>query len=324
MKTSILSMVAASLLCGVGTGQAAQNDYPTKPVTVVVGYGAGGGADTLARLYAEGLSNALGQPFVVSNRPGAGATTAAGAVAKTPPDGYTLMVAPTAVFTITPQVRTVAYDPIQDFTPVATLATGLGVVIGSKAIPATTLGEFIALAKARPGQYSFGSSGVATSTHLLGEVFKETSGLNLLHVPYKSSSEYLADLMEGRVSLAFDPVLLNLVKADKLNLLGVISDERLKDYPDVGTTREAGMDMSTTQGQIWYGLFAPTGVPQAIVARLADAIKQISQDDEVAQKLAGTGIRPSSVQGTTFQKLIADDIAYYGALIRKFDIKLTN
>jgi len=327
MDTPVLRLAAACLIASSAAmlpALPAAAAYPDKPVTVVVGYGPGGGADTLARLYAEKLSAELGRPFVVENKPGAGATLAAGEVARAAPDGYTLMVAPTAVFTITPNVRKVNYAPLKDFTPISTLATGMDVVIASKALPAASLPEFIALAKAHPGKYSFASSGLATSTHLMGEVFKEASGLDMLHVPYKSSNDYLPDLIEGRVALAFDPVLLNQVQAGKLRFMAVVGDDRLEDRPDVGTTREAGLDMTLAQNRLWYGIFAPAGLPPDIAARLAAAVGKASADPELAKRLEATGIRPSHTNGEAFATQIRNDADYYGGLIGKLGLKLAD
>lgn len=326
MKSTCTQTSKARLLLG-GLGlllasAAAVAAYPEKPVTVLVGYGAGGGADTIARLYAERLAAEFKQPFIVENKPGAGATLAAATAAKAAPDGYTLMVAPTAVFTITPNVRKTNYDPLKDYTPISTLAQGLDVLVLSKAIPANTVAEFIALAKKHPGKYSYASSGLATSTHLMGAVFSEAAGIEMLHVPYKSSSEYLTDLIEGRVSIAFDPVLLNQVSGGKLKLLGLVADARLPAYPDASTTKEAGIDMTDAYGKLWYGLVGPAGLPGDIVERLGAAIEKISKDPEVAKKLALTGIQPNAVTGKRFAEKIAADSKYYGNLINKYELKL--
>jgi len=324
MKTVTLNLIAVLFSLGIGSGQTASAQYPEKPVTVIVGYGAGGGADTVARLYADGLAREMGQSFIVDNRPGAGATLAAAAFAKAPPDGYTLMVAPTAVLAITPHARKVNYDPKTDFTPISILATGLDVVVGSKTLPANNLEELIALAKQNPGRYTYASSGIATWTHLMGEIFKEAAGIDLLHVPYKSSSEYVADLLEGRVSLSFDPVMINLVRGDKLKLLSFIAEERVEGYPDIGTSKEVGIDMRVAQNRLWYSLFAPAGAPDDVVQTLANAVEKIAQDQDIAAKIAATGIRPNSVSGAAFQAQYLNDIDYYGGLLKKLNVALEN
>lgn len=303
---------------------AAQAAYPDRAVTIMVGYGAGGGADLLARLYAEKLAAKLNQTFIVENKPGAGATLAASAVAHSKPDGYTLMVAPTAVFTITPNVRRTNYAPLKDFTPIATLATGLDIITSSKTIPANNLSEFIVLAKANPGKYSFASSGLATSTHFTGEMFKEAAGIDILHVPYKSSNDYLPDLIQGRVSIAFDPVLLNQVNADKLNLLGVAQDEPLEGYPQAQTSKQAGIDMSPAYERIWYGIVGPADMPADVVATLSTAIQEVSKDPSIAQRLEATGIRPDVVTGEDFAQKMRDDSDYYKNLIQRLNIQLEN
>lgn len=298
--------------------------YPERPITVVVGYGAGGGADTLARLYAEKLAHKLKVPFVVENKTGAGATLAASAVARAQPDGYTLMVAPTAVFTITPNVRKTSYDPITDFTPISTIAKGLDVIIASNTLPANNIRELLNLVKKNPRKYSFASSGLATSTHLMGEAFNDASDTELLHVPYKSSNDYLPDLIEGRVALAFDPVLLNQVKAGKLKLLGMVSGNRSSQFPEIGTTKEAGIDMSMTYGKLWYGLVGPAGLPKEVTQRLASAVEQISKDPEVSDKLSATGIQADAISMKKYADKIKEDNAFYRSLIEKLNLKLDN
>lgn len=319
----LLSLVATGALAAT-LPLAVQAAYPDRTVTIMVGYGAGGGADLLARLYAEKLSAKLKQTFIVENKPGAGATLAAASVAHAKADGYTLMVAPTAVFTITPNVRRTNYAPLTDFTPIATLATGLDIITSSQTIPANNLDEFIVLAKANPGKYSFASSGLATSTHFSGEIFKEAAGIDILHVPYKSSNDYLPDLIQGRVSIAFDPVLLNQVNAGKLNLLGVAQDEPLVAYPQAQTSKQAGIDMSPAYERIWYGIVGPADMPADVVTILSDAIKAVSTDPSIAERLEATGIRPDVVTGGDFARKMRDDSDYYKNLIERLNIQLEN
>ncbi|NYT76921.1 tripartite tricarboxylate transporter substrate binding protein [Alcaligenaceae bacterium] len=312
-------MLGVAMLVATTSAMAA---YPDKPITVLVGYGGGGGADTIARMYADGIAKALNAAVIVENKPGAGGTLAASTVARAAPDGYTLMVAPTAVFTITPNVRKTTYNPIKDFTPISTLATGMDVLILSKTVPANNISEFVAQAKKNPGKYSYASSGLATSTHLMGVVFAEAAGIDMLHVPYKSSSEYLPDLIEGRVSMAFDPVLLGQVAGGKLKLMGIAADKREPAYPDAQTTKEAGIDMAFAYDKLWYGLVGPAGLPAEIVARLSAAVEKISKDPAIAKKLATTGMQPKAITGKDFAEKIKVDSKYYGDLINKLDLKL--
>lgn len=323
LKAGLWAVLAAGVVA-FSLPASVQAAYPDRPVTIMVGYGAGGGADMLARLYAEKLSARLNQTFIVENKPGAGATLAASSVAHSKPDGYTLMVAPTAVFTITPNVRRTNYAPLTDFTPIATLATGLDIITSSQAIPAKNLSEFIVLAKENPGKYSFASSGLATSTHFMGEIFKEAAGIDILHVPYKSSNDYLPDLIQGRVSIAFDPVLLNQVNAGKLNLLGVAQDTPLDSHPQAQTSKAAGIDMTAAYERIWYGIVGPSGMPEETVAMLSAAIKEASKDPSIAERLAATGIRPDVITGDDFAKKMRDDSAYYQELIKRLNIQLEN
>lgn len=315
-----LIVVAATVIPSVN----AQTSYPSKVVKVLVPYGAGGSADNAARVYAEGLSSELGQPFVIENRPGASGTLAAGMLAHAPADGYTLMVAPTAVVAITPSTRKTPYDPAKDFTAVAKLTSSYGMISMTQALPAKNLADFIELAKKHPGKYAFGSSGVGTITHLSGEVFQRAVGIELLHVPYKTIVDAVGDLFDGRIALVFDPFILPQISTGKVAAVAALGGQRHPDYPDVPTVEELGIDMKGFSTRSWFGMFAPNGISKEIVARLDAALEKVARDPETAKKLLLIGQRPDFEATGTFTPEVAGDLAFFKDLIAQLGLKLQN
>ena len=217
--------------------------WPNRPIKVLVPYAAGGSADNAARSYTDRLATALGQPIVVENRPGASGTLAASVLTQAPGDGYTLMVAPTAVMAITPAARRTPYDPVKDITALARLAGSLGMLTITNELGVKTLPDFIKLARANPGKYAFGSSGVATITHLTGEILQQSTGIKLQHVPYKSIVEGVGDLLAGRIAMVLDPFILPQVKAGRATAVASLNRERNPEFPEVPTTEELGIDI---------------------------------------------------------------------------------
>lgn len=302
----------------------AQSAYPSRPVRVLVPYGAGGSADNAARIVAEKLSIAFGQPFVIENRPGASGTLAAGALAQAASDGHTLMVAPTAVAAITPLTRKTPYDPIKDFTAVARLSGALGMLSLSPAIGAKTLPEFLRLAREHPGKYAFGSSGVGTITHLTGEVLQQATGVKLLHVPYKSIVDGVGDLFAGRIAVVFDPFILPQVRAGKVTAAAALGGRRHPEFPDVPTIEEFGIDLQGFSRRSWFGMFGPKDLPRDVVERLNAEIDRANRDPEVARKLLAIGLFPDFVPAAQFGQQLAGDMTYFAALLKQLDLKLDN
>ncbi|MEO8755851.1 MAG: tripartite tricarboxylate transporter substrate binding protein, partial [Casimicrobiaceae bacterium] len=247
---------------------AAAQTYPTKPVRIMVGAGAGGGTDIIARMLAEKYQAALGQPFVVENKPGASNTIAADLTAKAPPDGYTLLLATNTGQAIAPHLMKLSFDTNKDLIPVALIVVVPNVLVVGPNVAANNVKDLIALIKARPDAFSYGSSGVGSTQHLAGEAFNLAAGTKAVHVPYKGSAQALSDLVGGQIQLDFDTTssAMAFIKGGKVKALAVMSPKRTPELPDVPTLSEAGLpgvEMTT-----WYGLFVTAGTPREVVNRL--------------------------------------------------------
>src|SRR5205814_427516 len=310
MRKAFLLAIALAFSAGA-------QDYPTRPVRMVVGFPPGGGTDVVARILAPRMSELLGQPIVIDNRPGATGTVAAGQVAKSPPDGYTIMMGHVSVNAIAPSLfSNLPYDVNKDFAPVAIAAAVPHFVVVHPSLPVTSLRELVAYLKANPGKISFPSAGNGSMPHLAGEIFKSLAGVQVVHVPYKGSGQSMQDLLGGQHVVAFDtmPASAPHVRSGRLRALAVSSGGRLPAFPDVPTAEEAGLPgyRITT----WYGVFAPAGTPAAIVRRLhADTVKAM-QSPETRSKLEGIGADGTvSRSPEEFAALVRADTARYATLV---------
>lgn len=297
--------------------QAASPAWPTKPIRMIVPYPAGGNADTIARFISDKLGAALGETLIVDNKGGAGGTIGAEAAARSVPDGYTFIVAPTAVLAITPHLRKVRYDPFADFTPIAQLTGSYTIATARKDAPFNNIQELVAAARKDPGKYTFGSAGPATATHLAGEMLKHKTGIDLLHVPYKGSAEALSDLMGGRIDLIFDPVSLPQVKAGTVKAIAVFSKTRHPELPAVPTLKEQGVDIDTRS---WFGLFAPKGTPKDVVQRMAAEVEKMLASPGTREQLLKFSQYPEFVGPQAFEKQIKDDSVSFKNLIKQANI----
>lgn len=312
-----LSAMLGLLHAPLALAQGGAAPWPTKPIRVIVPYPAGGNSDAIGRFIADKLGQALGQPMVVENRGGAGAAIGTELAARAQGDGYTFLVAPTAVFAITPHLRKVPYKPFTDFVPIAQLTGSYSIAAASKKAPFNNLKELVTAARAAPGKYTFGSAGSATATHLAGEMLKIHAGIDLLHVPYKGSSEALNDLMGGQIDLQFDPVSLSQVKTGTVKAIAVMSKMRHPELPNVPTVHEQGYPLDTRS---WFGLFAPKGTPQAIVERTAAVVQEIMAKPEVRPQLLQLSQYPEYVGPAAFGAQIQEDSKAYKALIERANI----
>jgi tripartite-type tricarboxylate transporter receptor subunit TctC len=312
-------ITAAAALAASPALHAQGSKWPDRPLKLVVPYPPGGNADAIGRWAADRLTAGLGQPVVVENRAGAGATIGAQAVAQSAADGYTLLLAPAAVMAITQHLRKIPYDPEADFTPVACVSGSYGLVAARKDLPASNTAELIALAKAQPGQISFGSVGPGTATHLSGEIFALRAGVRLHHIPYKGSAQSLTDLVGGRIDLIFDPVALQQVKAGTVKAIAVTSAVRHPELPDVPTLREQGIDMPDSS---WFGLFAPKGSPAEAIARMAVELERALAVPAAKDTLLKFGQFPRFVGPDAFAQRIRADRTTFADLIRQAGIKL--
>ena len=313
--------LVVALLLALASTVAAGQDWPSRPVRFILPFPPGGGTDILGRLIAERLSASLGQPVVTENRGGAGGNVGAEAAARSSPDGYTIvLVAPSLAISPTLYSK-INYDPIKDFAPVSLVATVPNVMITQPSVPAQTLREFIAYARARPGALNFGSGGAGTSNHLAGELFNIVAGTKLVHVPYKGVNLAMQDVLAGHVHLVFIgiPAAAPHIRAGKLRALALVAPQRSGALPDVPTVAEAGLaDFEVTT---WYGVLAPAGTPRPIVMRLNSELAKIMHSPELKEKLAATGTEPFTSTPEEFAAYIKREIAKWGDVIRKSGAK---
>ena len=286
---SIANKVLVVVLISMLSAAAHAQGFPNKPVKLVVPYPPGGPTDIVARVVGQRLSEQTGQQFIVDNRAGAGGNIGAEAVARSPADGYTLLVATTAHAINMSLFRKLGYNTLKDFAPVSPLTHGPLVIVANPALPAQNVRELIALARAKPGAINFASSGNGQSTHLSGELFNAMAGVKMTHVPYKGSSPALTDVMGGQASLMFDTMLsaMPFVKSGKLKALAVTSAKRSPAAPDLPTVAESGLPGYETIA--WNGIVAPTGTPKEVIARLSAELKRALEMPEVREKFAAQG-----------------------------------
>ena len=311
------SLAAAALIA------TAQERYPSKPVRIVVPFAPGGSTDIVARYLAERLTATLGQSVVVDNRPGAGGNIGAESVARAASDGHTLLMATTGVMAINQSLyKNMGYDPAKDLEPVSYVASITNVLAVPIDLAANNVQELIALAKAQPGKLSFASSGAGSSTHLSSELFKSMAGIDVLHVPYKGSSQALTDLMAGRVSLIIDnmPSALPFIKAGRLRALGVSGTKRSPALPELPTIAEAGL--RGYESLSWSGIAAPAGTPKEIIARLNREIAAVLAQPDMRQKLADAGADAVGGAPELFAEHIRGEREKWSRLIRERGITL--
>ena len=315
------TVAAALSLFAAGAALAQADDYPNKPVRIVVPFAAGGSTDVVARIIGEKLSAEYKQSFLIDNRAGASGNIGAEAVAKSAPDGYTLLMGTTGVLSINSFLyKNMGYDPNKDFDPVSYTSLITNVLVVNPNVPVKNVAELIALAKAKPGTLSFASSGAGSSTHLSGELFKAMAGVNILHVPYRGSSQALTDVIGGQVTMLFDnaPSSIPFINDGKLRVLAVSSTRRLANLPDVPTVDEAGL--KGYESLSWSGIVAPAGTPKAIIAKLNASIDRILKTDEVKLKLAGLGTEAVGGPPEAFARQIRIEQDKWGKLIKAANI----
>jgi tripartite-type tricarboxylate transporter receptor subunit TctC len=303
-------------------GAAAQAEtYPTRPITLLVPAAAGGGNDTVARTVAERMSRILGQQIVIENRPGAGGSLAARQVARSEPDGYTIGIGNPATLAIAPaMLPNVGYDPVKDFVPVGMIAASPHIILINNFIPAKTLGEFIALAKADPGKYTFASGGAGSPAHLGPELLASMAGIKLTHVPYKGTGPAIADLLGGHVSMTYSslPPALGLVREGKVRPIAVASVKRSALLPDVPTASETLPGYESTQR---YGIIAPAQTPRAIVMRLNAALNEALTSDDVKSRIAADGADTAPSTPEEYAADIAAAAAKWGGIVKQLGLK---
>ncbi len=298
--------------------------WPARPITLIAPYPAGGGVDTVARMLAEKLAARLGQQVNVDNKPGAGATLGATALARSAPDGYTLMLGSIVDYAIAPHVhKSLPFDLARDLLPICDMANGTVVLVVNAEVPARNLRELVALAKSKPGELSYASSGVGGLQHLNAEMFKQMAGVDLVHVPYKGTAQLLPDLLAGRVPLAIDslPAHLPHIRSGKTRALAVASRSRSATLPDVPTMAEAGL--AGYESATNYTLFAPARTPADVVALLNRETNAMLKLPDVADKLLGLGIAITGGTAEQAQARVPLEIDKWAGVIRKGNLQLS-
>lgn len=315
-------LVAAALFTSI-TPHAAAQSYPSGPLRIVVPFVPGGGTDILSRLIAAKLNEAWGQPALVDNRPGAGGTVGTGIVAKATGDGHTLLVVPAGYAAYGSLYKTLSFNPSRDLAPVSRLASGPLVLVVHPSLPAKSVKELVALAKQHRGEINFGSSGAGTLPHLSAELFNSSSGIKMVHIPYKGAGAAAADVMAGRVPVYFMNILqsLSLIRAGKLRALGVTTPERTPIAPDLPTIAESGIkgyDMTN-----WYGMLVPASTPRESITKLNAEVTRILKLPELQKRLAQDGMTVVASAPADFAAFLEREIAKFSRVIEAAGIKGT-
>ncbi len=318
-RLAAIVSLAIAALCAEAVGA---QGYPNKAVKLEVGAPAGGGTDIVARMLGDKLGESMKQSFVVDNRPGASNTIAADFTAKSPPDGYTLLVATTTGQAIAPHLMKLNFDTLKDLTPVALVMVVPNVLVVGPSVTAKDVKELVAQMKAKPDSFNYASSGAGSTQHLAGEAFKKLAGVQMTHIPYKGSAQAHADLLGGQAQIMFDTTssAIGQIKGGKLRALAVTSPKRSPELPDVPTLAEAGfpgLEMTT-----WYGVFAPAATPKEVVAKLYTELMAALKSPDVQKRIIGLAGEPGNMTSAEFAELNRADYERYGKLIRDAGVKL--
>ncbi len=311
-------LLALWLVAGFGAAAFAQDSYPSRPVTLVVPYAAGGSIDLVARIVAEGLAARLGQSFVVDNKPGGNGTIGIGAVVKSKPDGYTLQMGAVGA-NVTPAVvqKNYPFDPLRDYVPISIVAEWSAILVVKKSLPVETLAEFVAYARARPGALNFGTTGYGSFAHLVSELFMQQTGIVMQHVQYKGGSQATTDLLAGAIDAHMMSSAVGAGQAENpmLKMLAVASPRRLPSLPKVPTMAEAGA--AGVEQTAWLAVFSPPSVPEAVRIRLNRELVAIANDPIAQTKFRNTGFEPVGTDPATTDTTYRSEIARWTALVRE-------
>jgi tripartite-type tricarboxylate transporter receptor subunit TctC len=312
-SAGLLALVSALL----GVLGPARADYPERPVTIVVGFPPGGPSDVLARVIAHKLGELLGRPFVVDNRPGAGGNVAGEFVAHAEPDGYTLLMGNNSILATNASLYArIGFDPIKDFSPISLIGSQANILVVNPNVPAHTMGELIALAKANPGKLNFASSGFGAAAHLAGELFKTMAQIDIVHVPYKGAGPALEDVISGQDQMMFATAasVVGMIKSGQVRALAVTTLKRTAILPDIPTVDELGL--KGFEATTWHGLVAPDGTPKDIVATLHRAVVAALNDAEVQHSLTELGVDIVGDSPEEFSAYIQAEIPKWAAVIK--------
>ena len=313
------TFVLAAALIGSITTTSAQDNWPNKPVRLIVNFAPGGSTDNATRPFADRLTKVFGQQFIVENRPGASGTIGAEAAVRSAPDGYTFLVTGSPVLIVIPQARKVNWDPFKDLVPIARFTDYMLPIVVNPSLPVNSIQELKAYSMANPGKLNCGSAGLGTFTHLICETLKSSAGIDNLHVPYRGGADALNDFLAGITQIHSEPNVMPHVKAGKAKLLAIADRERHPDYPNVPLISEIYPDIAIAG---WFGLFAPAGTSPAIVRRLNEEFNKISALPEIRSMFLGLALRAVTGSPEQFAEIMKADWEYYGKIVRKLDLKL--
>jgi tripartite-type tricarboxylate transporter receptor subunit TctC len=319
-----MKRLVSCLLCLgalLASGAAVAQQYPVKPVRIVVGFAPGGGSDFIARLIAQKLTERFGTQVVVDNRPGAGSTLAAEQVVKSPPDGYTILLS-AASYTVNPALYKLSFDPLNDITPIVQLSRGPYVVAVHPSVPAKTLQELVALARQEPDKLAYASSGNGSHVHVATEYLLDVAKVRLIHVPYKGTGPALNDTIGGQVQVILGSVATALqhVRSGRLRALAVTTPKRISAAPDVPTVQEAGFPSYEVTN--WHGLVGPKGLPKDVLDRLSKEVNEALKSPEMAKVLAGDGLEPAGGTPEEFAVIIKNELARWNQVVKQAGVKL--
>ena len=321
MFQRVSALIALAVCSLTPTLPARAQDYPSRPVRVIMPFGAGGPTDVFTRAIADELSKSLKQPFVMENRPGAGTIIGSDAAAKSPPDGYTLLMMSATQTTTETLVPNKPFKLMRDFVPVASVMSSELVMVVHPSVGVKTVQEFVALAKAKPGTLNYASSGIGSNYHMAGELFKILTGTNIMHVPYKGSTQARNDIISGQVQMMFDsvPTMTQMIQVGRVNALGTTGKVRSPSLPDVPTLTESGIPHQAT---IWLGVMAPVGTPQPIVDLLNTEINKIITRPDVKVAWEKLGAVPVAMKPVEFGAFVQSEIDRWAQVIKTNDIKV--
>ena len=318
MVRTVLAVVTLIIAAAAGA-----QGYPNRPVRVVVPWPPGQATDIAARVVAERLQHALGQPFVVDNKPGAGGSIGTDAAAKSPPDGYTLLAASSGPVSIMPSLQKVGYDPLKDLAPISLICRNAYVLVVNPSFPAANAREFIAELRANPDKYTFSSSGTGATAHLFAELFNSTAGIKARHVPYKGTAPAITDIINGQITYTMETVAATLphVKSGRLKALGVSSIKRTVAMPDVPPLAEAA-ELKGFDAAAWIGYAAPAGTPREVLQRLSSEMHRILREPEMSARLAQLGLDPAPSSPDEMAGFLAREQERYAQIIKAANIHL--
>jgi len=322
MKRRTIIIAAACTALALSAASQAQPTWPTKPIRLIFPYSAGGGGDAAARVIANGLAKQLGQPVIVDNRAGANGRIGTEVVARSTPDGYTVLMTAAGPITITPNLEKVPYDPIKDLVPVGLAVSNDAVLVVHKTFPANTVKEFVELMKRSPGKYSYATAGAGGGPHLAMELFKSRAQIQVEHIPYKGDGPAVSDVIAGHVPIGVNALssVAPFVRSGDLKAIATMGLVRYPTLPDLPTLSESGYP--GFRGGTWLGLFAPAGTPPAVIQKLSEAMRHALQDPATNERLIATGNTPVGDTPDEFRRFIAEESANYARIIKSAQIKI--